>query len=167
MSFNFLGWIGLLLHLGLTLVVHSTGAHPQQLSPGDHPPFRLTEQTMTASLSSATPTAAEISGLEDLMRRLGGPISINVLSSSLPRATQLPESSSTNPPASPQAPQPATPSPTPSTYLESALYPSPTPASGSSGTDDSKSGAPQVSLHQVAFTVLFCTTSAAVGLWLI
>ncbi|KAG0152217.1 hypothetical protein CROQUDRAFT_316447 [Cronartium quercuum f. sp. fusiforme G11] len=159
--------LGFSFPLNLALVAIYASAYPQQPAPGDPSHFILSDQTLTASPSSATATADEISGLEDLMQKLGGPVSKKVLSSFLPGPTQSPETSLTNTQIPPQPPELAS-NLTSSTYLDGTSSPIPPPRSDSSNSpDDSKSGAQRVPLDQSIFTIIFCFASAAVGFWLI
>lgn len=153
-------------------------AYPQEANPSNEPPFQLSEKTLTASLSSATPTPADISGLEDLMFRIGDSTPTNVLTGALTRPTQAPispSSTSTNL-TSPKLPAP-NPNyhPTPSSPLSpdlpvlSTSKPSPDDPQAPHEIDsqDSKSSAPHLISSDSLLIFLSSALGLSIGIWIL
>ncbi|EGG09795.1 uncharacterized protein MELLADRAFT_71166 [Melampsora larici-populina 98AG31] len=162
----------LALYIILSLVSFKAYAYPQQL--GTNPRVALSENTVTAGLSSTqttpttvTPTAAELSGLQDLMTKLGDPVSKNTLLSALARAVHPTANSSSTPKAMPDQSQLASTQLTQPIYLDGNQSQNSTLLTSPIDSADSKSTAHRRVSSLPAWKITQCLMSAILGLSLI
>lgn len=154
----------------ISLVSSQAYAYPQLLSTS--PPVALSENTVIAGLSSTTPTtltptAAEVSGLQDLMAKLGDPVSKNTLLSALARAAHPTTNSSSTPKETPNQSQLASTPLTQPIYLDGKEPQNSTLLTGPVDPIDQKSNAHRGISSLCAWKVTQCFISFIFGVSLI
>ncbi|KAH9813858.1 hypothetical protein DFH28DRAFT_895475 [Melampsora americana] len=158
----------LALYMIIFLVSYKTYAYPQQLRTNSH--VALSENTVAAGLSSTTPntltpTAAEVSGLQDLMAKLGDPVSKNTLLTALARAAHPTVNPSSTPKEMPD--QLASTQLTQPIYLDGKQSPNSTLLASPIDVIDPKSAAHKRISSIAAWKITQCILSIILGFSLI